>query len=140
METAAKDTAVAIRSSYRIGLRAGFIGPVPVAAPLGDVAVHVMKPPRIRRPLCHAQGSGTSGFRLRFARALADDLALLQSGRGPAHHPPVILARHGSRREIDATKVFFAEPFLMAVRQRVARVERPRRGRPARVLPLRLRR
>ena len=51
MPAAAEHAEVAVAAAERIGLRARFVGPVPVGAPLGDIAMHVGKSPRIRRCL-----------------------------------------------------------------------------------------
>ena len=141
MMTAAKHAAVAVGTTERIGLRGALIRPVPIEAPLGDIAVHVVQAPDIRSLFCDAQRTRTAGSRFLRRMIQAEDLALLQRRRGGlARGAPVILARHWAGRKVDSAIVILAEPLLVSIRQRVAGVEERRCARAAGILPLRLRR
>ena len=139
MMTAAKHAAVAVHAPDRIGLRGALKGPVPVEAPLGDIAMHVVQAPGIRSLLCDAQRTRAAGSRFLRRMIQTEDLTLLQRRRGGlARGAPVILARHWAGRKVDPAIVILAEPLLVSIRQRVAGVEERRRARAASILPLSL--
>ena len=55
MRPVAEDTEIPVASSARIGVLSGLVGTIPITAPFGEVAMHVVKAPSIRRTLCHPQ-------------------------------------------------------------------------------------
>ena len=115
MRPAAKHAEIAIAATQRVRLLASFIRPMPVEAPLGHVAMHVVQAPRIRRCLRYTE-------RWHFV-----DHAIFRRHR---------LAPGEEQR----TPVVIAEPLLRSRRQGIAAAEQGRRARTAGILPLRLRR
>src|SRR5207249_3411044 len=101
---------VAVTAAERIGLLAGWVRPIPIRAPFGDVAVHIEKAPRVRLILRDTQRD----------RAVDD----------------VIFRRHRAVGEVDLTLAGIAEPMLITGRQRIACVEQRGYAGAAGVLPL----
>ena len=96
MKSAPKHRAAAIHATERVRLRAALMRPIPVEAPFGHIAVHVVQTPGIRRFLRHAPRARATCRKFLSRVNEADDLSLLEFLSGLAGIAPVVLLRRRS--------------------------------------------